>query len=565
MTLVAAVLFTGPAAADVGSGGSASLDLTMFSQGDEGGQPEKAEGLDYYGTRVAARVRVSDEVELHAAATVALLVNDDVLPPPRTVRGATVTSASTTTVTLDATTGVVVRPGGTSAALSVGLYYHHQFGYIAGGIDLGASQELFGGDTVVDAAFSVRAAWPKRRMWDGDYFGWSRQTTYNVSLGVTQNLSPSVVLGLGGQLTRQVGFLSEPFNFVVLDDLTGTPRAMVDEVTPALLLFAPGSSAPTARFRRVDAIPDAGPLEPVIDEGTELGTSYDVLVLARAGEADRARDDLQAARALVRSLGAQLSEWSADSEVSGVNQRAAQAPVTLSPTLRRLIAGALHVTAMTGGAFDITWPPLGDLWDEAARTGQPPSEAALAVALQSVGAGALVLEGDALRFGAPGTRIGLGGVAKGAIVDAAFLLLGERGHAHIVVNIGGDLRTCGRDERGAPRSFQLVDPYRPDVIAGTIEVADTSIATSGNYLRFRSVGGARVGHILDPRTGQPPAFDGSVTVLTRDAAMADALATALFVTGPDEGLAFSRSVAGLDAIYVTRDGVRATVPVDVAD
>lgn len=77
------------------------------------------------------------------------------------------------------------------------------------------------------------------------------------------------------------------------------------------------------------------------------------------------------------------------------------------------------------------------------------------------------------------------------------------------------------------------------------------MATSGNYLRRRIVGERGVGHILDPRTGEPPAFGafgGSVTVLTRDAAMADALATALFVMGPERGLTFARSTPEVDAV-----------------
>ena len=80
--------------------------------------------------------------------------------------------------------------------------------------------------------------------------------------------------------------------------------------------------------------------------------------------------------------------------------------------------------------------------------------------------------------------------------------------------------------------------------------------------RFREIAGRKYGHILDPRTGRPPKFDGSVTVLTRDAAMADALATALFVMGPKNGLEYARSVDGVEALYVTRDGIKTTVPED---
>lgn len=212
--------------------GQASLDLTIFTQGDEGGDPHKAEGLDYHGVRLGARVRVSDEVTLRASAVGALLVNDDPKPAPPTVSGVTITSASTNTLTLDASAGADIRPDGSGATLSAGAFYHHQYGFIVFGLDFGYSQEVAGGDTVLGTTFGVRAAWPKKRMWDGDFYGWSRQVTYNLMAGVTQNLSPSVVVGLSAQLTRQHGYLADPLNYVVLFDEAGAPRALVDEELP---------------------------------------------------------------------------------------------------------------------------------------------------------------------------------------------------------------------------------------------------------------------------------------------------------------------------------------------
>lgn len=212
--------------------GSTSLDLTVFSQGDDGGDPHKAEGLDYYGLRVASRVRVSDEVELRASVAAAVLANEDAAPAPRTVTGVTITSASSTTVTLDATAAVDVRPAGSGTTLSAGAFYHHQFGFIGGGLDLGVAQELAGGDTVLDASFSLRGAGLKLRMWDGQYLGWTYQSTYNLALSVTQTVSPSVVVAVGAQYSRHWGTLAETFNFVVLHDPTGTPRELVNEALP---------------------------------------------------------------------------------------------------------------------------------------------------------------------------------------------------------------------------------------------------------------------------------------------------------------------------------------------
>jgi thiamine biosynthesis lipoprotein len=286
-----------------------------------------------------------------------------------------------------------------------------------------------------------------------------------------------------------------------------------------------------------------------------------VALLARRGDEERARADLAAARRACRELEARLSEWRADSEVSLANARAGRTAERLSPLLRRLLAGAAHVAEATGGTFDFTWASLGRLWDEAERRGAPPTGAELEPLLPALGWRNAALQGDELRFRHPSTRLGVASFAKGWIIDAVFLLLRGRGHQHLIVNIGGDLRAAGRGARGRPHLLHLLDPFQPSRAIAQLTVDDVAVATSGNYFRRRWIQGTAYGHILDPRTGFPPAFDGSVTVLARDAAMADALATALFVMGPAAGLAFARAVPGLEAVFATREGLRSTMPV----
>lgn len=164
-----------------------------------------------------------------------------------------------------------------------------------------------------------------------------------------------------------------------------------------------------------------------------------------------------------------------------------------------------------------------------------------------------------IKFGRPGTRLGIDGVAKGWIIDSIFHHLRDRGLTRLVVNIGDDLRTAGLHEDGGQRRFRISDPYDASRAACFIRIRDRAVATSGNYPRFKIVGGRRRGHILDPRTGRPPEFDGSVTVITRDTAMADALATAMFVIGPDAGLELARRTDGLDAVLVSHRGIESTI------
>lgn len=338
--------------------------------------------------------------------------------------------------------------------------------------------------------------------------------------------------------------------------------------TPTLIYLGPDGQE-LGRYAGLAALPAPPPPSPpaatrvvVRDSGRELGTSYEVWLLVAPADAPRAREALAAGRARIRELETQLSEWRETSEISRVNQLAAERAVELSPALAQLVRGSLHVSRLTGGAFDITWRPLEAVWRAAAQRQIWPREDELAQALRAVGYQQLQLDGRALRFARPGMALGIGGVAKGWIVDAVHALLHERGFRDLVVKLGGDMRTSGRDAAGQPHTFHLADPYHLGRSAGRLRVADTAIATSGNYLRTERVGARSVGHILDPRTGRPPAFDGSVTVLTRDSALADALSTALFVMGPEEGLRFARAQPGLKVVYLTPRGPVGTLALE---
>ncbi|MGE0431659.1 MAG: FAD:protein FMN transferase [Planctomycetota bacterium] len=301
-------------------------------------------------------------------------------------------------------------------------------------------------------------------------------------------------------------------------------------------------------------------LRPVADSGRELGTTYDIVVLADDPAA--AARDLAMAREMCHTYEASLSEWRADSEISQINAHAAERemPLTLPGGLEMLRA-ALSVSAATGGAFDITWKPLGELWDRAAKAGKAPEPADLLKVMEGVGYKHVVVSDTGVRFTHPGTKIGIAGFAKGWIIDRLFMFLRGKGYTDIIVNIGGDLRACGRAADGRLHRLRIIDPYHPDRSIGELGFGlAASVATSGNYLRYREIDGQRVGHIVDPRLGFAPLFDGSVTVLTRDCAMADALATALFVMGPDDGLEFIKQFDNADAVFVTSDGVRSSLP-----
>jgi len=383
---------------------------------------------------------------------------------------------------------------------------------------------------------------------------WARENRgHTGTLLLVAGSEPAAVEALVDE--RRLAVAAHP---VVADPEGQASRAYDVKGTPTLVLVD-GRGEVLARARSLDQLPPPPSIVPIVDQGSELGTSYHVVVWVPPERADAARADLADARALCRAQDALLSEWREDSEISDLNRRAGGGWVELSATMDTLLAGALHVSTVTGGAFDPTWAPLGPLWEASAGRGEEPAVTELAATLEAVDWRHVELVDGRARFVHPGTRLGIAGVAKGWVVDSLVELLLSRGHGAVLVNVGGDLRVAGAPPAEAGETLEIADPFRAGEIAASVRANDTAVATSGNHRRGWTVGGRHVGHILDPRTGRPAPFDGTVTVLAPDAAMADALATALYVLGPVEGLAFARAHEGIEAIYVTREGVRSTL------
>jgi FAD:protein FMN transferase len=171
-----------------------------------------------------------------------------------------------------------------------------------------------------------------------------------------------------------------------------------------------------------------------------------------------------------------------------------------------------------------------------------------------------------------GSAIGLGGIAKGYIVDKAAEKLRASGLDAFLVQAGGDLYGAGRKPDGARWVSGIRDPRgnKADFFA-TIELEDRAFSTAGDYARSYVYGGKRYHHIIDPKTGRPAMASRSVTVWAETAFLADALDDAVFVMGPIEGLALIERTPGAGAVIVDaqnrvhvserlRDRVRLTHP-----
>jgi thiamine biosynthesis lipoprotein len=299
--------------------------------------------------------------------------------------------------------------------------------------------------------------------------------------------------------------------------------------------------------------------------GETMGTSYTLKVVPRPGE----RFDRAAAQAgidkLLEKINAQMSVYDPRSEISRFNRQTSATPAGISPEFLYVVDRALYWCQKTSGAFDITVPPLLDLWGFGPghpfplRPDSLPSEGSIAEAMADVGCENLRISDGKLVKSRPGLRIDLGAIAKGYGVDAVFEYLASEGLRDFMVEIGGEVRARGRNRAGTPWRLGIAKPLLGRVPSPATEwviaLDNQAVATSGDYEDFFQLGGRVYSHEMDARTGRP-ASNGiaSATVTAPLCIDADALATTLMVMEPDKGLALIESLPDTEAFLIVRGG-----------
>ncbi len=276
------------------------------------------------------------------------------------------------------------------------------------------------------------------------------------------------------------------------------------------------------------------------------------VVAASRAEADRAMDAAFAAISQVNNL---MSLHLRRSEVSQLN-RSAGSECHISRQTSSVLSQALEVSEMTSGAFDVTAGPLIRLWKEGIETRRLPGGEQIAAAKKLVGYRRLTLGPNSAKLAAPGMSVDLGGIAKGYAVDKAVGALRASGIKSALVDAGGDGYALGKQPDGRPWRIAVQDPNRrpggqlPELLL----LSDTAYATSGDYQQYVEIDGLRYAHIIDPRTGQPARVAASVTVIAPNCTTADALATAISVLGPDEGIKLVNTLNEVECMIISRDG-----------
>ncbi len=292
--------------------------------------------------------------------------------------------------------------------------------------------------------------------------------------------------------------------------------------------------------------------------GASMGTTWNVrLPGPPAGlDAETLRAELGK---LLAGIEQSMSTWIPDSDLSRFNASPSTDWVMTSSELCVAIEDAQAISRQTMGAFDVTVGPLVNLWGfgPGEAHARPPEALRIEEIMQSVGFTRLDADCDlpALRKDVPGLYVDLSAYAKGYAVDRAAELLAGQGIANYLVEIGGEVRLGGVNAKNGPWRIAIERPVSTGrVVQSIVSLTDAALATSGDYRNYFEFEGRRYSHTVDPRTGYPVTHDAaSVTIIADRAAYADAMATALFVLGPADGLRFAEQ-RDIAAYFLVRAG-----------
>ncbi|MCK4585670.1 FAD:protein FMN transferase [candidate division WOR-3 bacterium] len=212
-----------------------------------------------------------------------------------------------------------------------------------------------------------------------------------------------------------------------------------------------------------------------------------------------------------------------------------------------------YLSEITDGAFDITVGLLENIWGFREDKPHLPDKVEITDALSKIGYKDIILKDSTASLKKEGMVIDLGGVSKGYAVDRAVELLKKEGVKSGIVDAGGDLKVFGRKPDGRKWLIGIRDPEKPGAIIKRISIDKGAVATSGNYERYFIRDGKRYHHIMNPKTGYPATSCVSVTIIAKEAMISDALATGIFVLGPEKGMILIEKLADVEGIIMYKE------------
>lgn len=270
-----------------------------------------------------------------------------------------------------------------------------------------------------------------------------------------------------------------------------------------------------------------------------MGQSGHVMVFA--GSEAEGLDACAAALAELRRVEARLTLFDDASDLCELNRHAGRGATRIDTDLEAVLGAAEGFRRATAGAFNVAVEPLMRAWGFHRPQTAEPSPAEIREAREAVQSAVVALDGDSARLPSSHTQLDFGGIGVGYGIDRALGVLRARGIRRALIDVSGDVGALGAPPGETGWPVEINDPEHAGKTVGATRLCDAALATSANTESVVRYGTRVLGHIMNPVTGWPAHALRQATVVARTALEADALSTALFVSG--------RRAPGAIAVY----------------
>ncbi|MGM9643944.1 MAG: FAD:protein FMN transferase [Eubacteriales bacterium] len=257
------------------------------------------------------------------------------------------------------------------------------------------------------------------------------------------------------------------------------------------------------------------------------------------------------------------NEYSGMNNLCTVNKNAGGDAVKVDGKLIEFLLYAKELHAKTDGEMNVMMGAVLRLWHDARSDAESassnlniPTSAVLEEAARHISIDLLEIDAEAgtVRISDKNASIDVGAVGKGYAAEKAGEILRKNGAHGYVLDVGGNLKIIGTKPDGSGWKTGIRDPENTQNYAHYLTLANTSCVTSGDYERYFTIDGQKYHHIIDKDTLMPSGHFSSVTVITPDSGLADALSTALFCMSYEDGTELLKNFENVDVIWITRDG-----------
>lgn len=282
-----------------------------------------------------------------------------------------------------------------------------------------------------------------------------------------------------------------------------------------------------------------------------MGNRFEISVVAHNEAWAEARIDEAVAE--IRRIEALLTTYREDSQTNQINANAGIQPTKVDQEVFDLIKRSQRISALTQGAFDITYGSIDkSLWNFDTHMTRLPDAATARLAVRLIDYRNVILDETttSVFLKHQGMRIGFGGIGKGYAAEMAKQLLIKQGVTSGIVNAAGDLTTWGTQPNGHPWTIGIADPNAKNEPFSCLNISNVAVATSGNYEKFVMIDGKRYSHTIDPKTGLPVSGIKSVTIVCPNAEIADAMATPVMVMGVKVGIDLINQMQGIACVII---------------